>query len=333
MSKKAAVEQRVTTLSGFAPMLSSPFHTSQQRAWKMTAFGLCLIGFADIATPPDAWFGPAYLMIIGFAAWSLGWREAFGVALTSLAVTVFANGLSFYPFGTAAALWNLTMRFVAVSLIICMLDGARRSCEREWRLARTDPLTGALNRQAFFELTGNITHSNDWCILAYADLDGLKKLNDKQGHKQGDESLQAYAHCVKKITRKDDVFARIGGDEFILYMVVRDEDAGKAVATRLHQSMNAAMADFSADLRCSIGVLILAPGDRSIDRELSAADELMYEAKGHGAALVVATARETGGSLYISRDWRLTGSFESDKSALPEPETVRKWPLPRKTAA
>lgn len=316
-------------------MLSFPFHASRPRAWKIIPAGLCVVGLADMATGVDAWFGPAYLMIIGFAAWSLGWREALGVALTSLAITVSANGLHLYPYGTVAALWNMLLRIVAVALIICILDNARRSCEREWRLARTDPLTGALNRQAFFELAGSMSDSTDWCMLAFADLDGLKKLNDRQGHAKGDESLQAYADCVRRIIRKDDVFARIGGDEFIIYMIVKGEAAGKAVAIRLHQAMNTAMAEFAADLRCSIGVLVLAPGKRSIDRELSAADELMYQAKEQGAALAVATAREAGGSLYIARDWNLSRPLQARDAPSSGPASAEapRPSLTRKTAA
>lgn len=257
-----------------------------------------MTGFADAATGQDMWFGPFYLLVIGFGAWSLGWREAVGVGFACIAIALGANGLSLYPYGTVAALWNLGMRIASVLMFIALMDHARKSYAREWRLARTDPLTGALNRQAFFELAQASTVSRGWRMLVYADLDGLKQLNDKRGHTAGDQCLKAYADHVRTVTRAEDIFARIGGDEFLAYLKVRDEAAAKAVAIRLHREMNGIASQVDSALKCSVGVLILPPGKRMIDREVRVADELMYEAKQHGAGLVIATFRELRGTHY-----------------------------------
>lgn len=301
MGTMRASEQRVKTAAGFTPRFGFRFLVSRPRAWIFAALGLLIVGSADMLSGQETWFGPAYLMVIGFVAWSLGWREAIGVGVLCMSFTGFINGMVLYPYGGTAAAWNLGMRFFAVTLIIGLLDNARRSCEREWRLARTDPLTGALNRKAFFELVGQTEQSSGWNILAYADLDGLKKLNDVHGHAKGDRSLEAYASHVKRMIRKDDLFARIGGDEFLVYMALRDEQSGLVVAERLHKAMNTITTDFAGELSCSLGVLILPPGARAIDRELRLADELMYDAKQRGAALAVATAHEAGGELQITR--------------------------------
>lgn len=314
MWKKPASERRSSIGAALASKLTFPISMARSRAWAITILGLCIVGVSDVLSGQAVWFGPAYLMIIGFAAWSLGWREAVGTGLTCLAITLPANGFALYPYGAGVALWNLTVRVLAVLVIIALLDNARKLCERQWLLARTDPLTGALNRQAFFELADSIPYSETWCVLVYADLDGLKRLNDHEGHARGDHGLKAYSTHVKKLIRKDDVFARIGGDEFLVYLAVRDEAAGKTVATRLHQGMNEATAKISAKLRCSIGALILAPGPRTIGRELRIADELMYEAKGVGASLRVATVRDCRGTLYVSPDWSLSRSFGKDET-------------------
>lgn len=290
---------------------------SRAHAWMALLAGICLTGIADHMTPREAWFGPAYLLIICVATWTLGWREAVAAALACMSLGFSANGLSLYPFGTVAVVWNLAMRSVAVLMIIGLLHHVRRSYVREWLRARTDPLTGAFNRQAFFELTGSELHSRTWNLLAYADLDGLKKLNDSQGHDVGDQCLKDYAAHVMRAIRKNDIFARIGGDEFLTYMAVRDEAAAKAVATRLHREMNLVTAKIADGLSCSIGVLVLPPGIRMLDLEVRLADELMYEAKSLGAALAVATAHERGGTLYVSRHWALTQLAGSDHNELP----------------
>jgi diguanylate cyclase (GGDEF)-like protein len=232
-----------------------------------------------------------------------------------MAMGLGANGLNLYPYGTIAAHWNVAVRVLAVLSIIGFLRWMRRSYEREWRLARTDPLTGALNRQAFFELAGAIHHSPAWDLIAYADLDGLKRLNDQHGHIVGDRCLKAYAKHVRASIRKDDIFVRLGGDEFLIYMSMRDEAAAKAVAARLHRGMNTIAAQMDAKLGCSLGVLILPPGQRAVERELKLADELMYEAKQRGAALMAATAHERRGTFYIGRHWELVHSYADPAQA------------------
>ncbi len=300
MGETSHIEKRSGSSSSHKPRFGFYGHISAKRTWLIVLIGLTVIGIADYLCPPQTWFGPLYLMLIGFAAWSLGWQQSALVTLISLAISISVNGPTPYPTAGPSGLWNLGMRIMAVTAIISLLDNARRACQREWLLARTDPLTGALNRKAFFELVGEVEHSSDWNLLAYADLDGLKKLNDVYGHASGDKSLKAYADHVRSMIRKDDLMARIGGDEFLVYMSVPDENAAKSVSERLHKSMNAVVATNSAQkLRCSLGVLILAPGPRSIDRDLRLADELMYDAKERGAALNMATALVAGDELFL----------------------------------
>lgn len=312
MGRKAFSEQRAVTQARRSSNLAFPLQLSRGRAWAIIVFGLCLTGIADFVSDQEAWFGPIYLMVIGFAAWSLGWREAVGVGLGCLAITLSINGFSLYPYGTIAAFWNMAMRILAVFMIIALLNNARMSCEREWRLARTDPLTGALNRQAFFELVDAGERLSSWALLAYVDLDGLKKMNDELGHAMGDRALKGFSDKVRRIIRKNDVFARVGGDEFVIYMLVKNEAAGRSVARRLHEALNTNKADSPAELKCSIGALLLPPGCRQIDHALRVADELMYEAKQDRSALVVATMSECDGrSLFGAKHERIN---------TPEPE-------------
>jgi diguanylate cyclase (GGDEF)-like protein len=303
---KVAVERRGAPEKRLAQKLAWPLRLSGWEAWKLVLLSGWMTGCADLLTGSQVWFGPVYLIIIALAAWSLGWLQAVGVGLVSLGVTLAVNGYELYPYSGVAGAWNIGVRVVAVLVLIGLLHTVRQMYAREWRLSRTDLLTGALNRKAFFELTTPRKTSRGWSMLVYADLDGFKGLNDRLGHTAGDECLSVFSRAVAKAIRKEDVFARLGGDEFAIYLDLKDQAAAKAVAVRLHRSMNAAILAGRTSVGCSVGALILAPGSRSIDAEVRGADRLMYEAKGLGSSLVVGTANQLGGVVSIDRHLELT---------------------------
>jgi diguanylate cyclase (GGDEF)-like protein len=258
------------------------------QAWLLVLFCTDAVALADLLTGPDLWFGPVYLLVMCVAAWTLGWRAGQSVGMACMALTFAINGFSLYPYGDTNLIWNLGMRFTAVSIVIAVISGMRRAYVREWWLARTDILTGAFNRQAFFELAAAVDTTR-WRLLVYADLDGLKKLNDIHGHAAGDACLQAYGSAVRKMIRRNDIFARIGGDEFVIFMSVKDEAAARGVAARLHKAMNS-MPSERRNLPCSVGGLVVPPGEASVDDLVRSADNLMYEAKLRGACLQLGNA-------------------------------------------
>ena len=208
------------------------------QAWVLVLACMDLAALGDLATGPDLWFGPVYLVVICLAAWSLGWGAGQAAGVACMALTFAINGISLYPYGSAALPANFAMRFAAASLVVAVIAAMRRAYLREWYLARTDALTVAFNRQAFFELGAGLCAGRGWRLLVYADLDGLKAINDNRGHAAGDACLRLYASGVRKTIRRDDLFARVGGDEFVLFMTVRDEAAARLVAGRLHRRMN-----------------------------------------------------------------------------------------------
>lgn len=261
-----------------------------------------LIALVDYLSPQVLWFGPAYLAVITFTAWSYSCRSAIVLGLAIIAINVLMGDASTSPFGTNTAVLNLALKFFAVLGIVLFLGAARRALQKEWKLARTDQLTGSLNRQAFFDAIAAETSWCGWSVLIYADLDGLKQLNDNLGHEHGDKALISFANRVRSAIRKDDLFARIGGDEFVVFMNVRDKAAGILVAHRLNQVLNVQSSEDDAELRGSLGALLLPPGSRSIDADLKAADTLMYEAKRTQIGMLAATAqRADDGVIVLSR--------------------------------
>lgn len=270
---------------GLPPLLEQLLYRGPVHAWIFILICADMAVLADAITGPDVWFGPIYLFVICLAAWGLGWWCAHITGIGCMLLTFSINGASLYPHGAIDVGSNLAVRVFTISVVITLICALRWGYLREWWLARTDLLSGTLNRQAFFELGSVGADDHKWRLLVYADLDGLKVVNDQLGHVAGDELIKAYALRVKRAIRRDDLFARIGGDEFVIFMAVQDLGSAKSVAGRLHQVMNAS--DAGINCRCSVGALIIPPGSMSIDDLVRRADALMYRAKQRGACLEV----------------------------------------------
>lgn len=300
MTSKRRIERRQAKHAGLTLEHSFLFRIPPRLAWGAIVALLAAASLVEAWAPRDIWFGPVYLAIIAMAAWSISARVAIAIGLVILSVKLFTGSMPYYSAESSLAPVALGARVAAIAIVVSFIGMARKSCEREWRSARTDPLTGALNRQAFFEIVESGQCQGGWSAIIYADLDGLKKLNDQAGHGQGDRSLAAFAETVRHTIRAGDVFARMGGDEFVIFMKLKNEQAGAAVAGRLHKALNVEGSGSGIGLTCSLGVLLLPEGCKSIDKELRAADQLMYEAKKSRSGVLVSTAIECDGEIFMA---------------------------------
>jgi diguanylate cyclase (GGDEF)-like protein len=155
-------------------------------------------------------------------------------------------------------------------------------------LAHTDPLTGLLNRRAFTErLRAEVARAARYGVpvsLLLLDLDGLKKINDRNGHHAGDAVLQSLARSLQAGSRGADLAARWGGDEF----VVLAPETRRGEALELAERIRESVASGAAGVTVSIGVATAAPGKRLEAEALeAAADAAVYEAKRQGGNTVV----------------------------------------------
>jgi len=160
---------------------------------------------------------------------------------------------------------------------------------RERMLARTDDLTGAFNRRYFFELAAHeiavAKRYHQPLAVVLFDIDHFKRINDTGGHDAGDEALRRIAAMVRDHLREVDLFARYGGDEFILLFpqTAALEAAIVAERIRLEVSAEATPADpGAAAITISSGVAELMSGDDSIDLMIHRADDALYRAKQEG---------------------------------------------------
>ena len=154
------------------------------------------------------------------------------------------------------------------------------------RLARTDPLTGLLNRRAFFEHLEvsliQARRSELACAVMIFDVDRFKEINDVFGHKTGDEVLLEVANRLRTQLRETDTIARIGGDEFaILATNLHSASAAMEIAEKVSRAIHeiAELNDMRMDVSISIGISVFPMDDSSADVLVSHADLAMYKSK------------------------------------------------------
>jgi diguanylate cyclase (GGDEF)-like protein/PAS domain S-box-containing protein len=173
------------------------------------------------------------------------------------------------------------------------------------RLSSTDELTGLPNRRAFTERVeprlAHLARSQGSAALLFCDLDNFKTINDRHGHAAGDDALRQVAGLLRAECRVGDVPARIGGDEFVVWLEDIDAHDAEAIAERLQQRFQGLAAlspDPARPFGTSIGVVVVN-GTRPVplSRLLSAADEAMYCVKRRGKrGIVVASADDVAGT-------------------------------------
>lgn len=153
-------------------------------------------------------------------------------------------------------------------------------------LSNTDELTGISNRRGFLTLAEQelkrAERTKKGLLFIYADLDGLKLINDTLGHQKGDEALVEAAMILKEAFRESDIIARIGGDEFALLVSETPTTYANTVKTRLQQQIDLRNASPNREYRISLctGVAHYDPHNPvSLDKLISIADAAMYENK------------------------------------------------------
>ncbi|HLR05729.1 MAG TPA: diguanylate cyclase [Pyrinomonadaceae bacterium] len=153
-------------------------------------------------------------------------------------------------------------------------------------LSLVDELTGLYNRRGFLAVTEqyleSFQRSDNGLVVLYADLDGLKGINDSLGHLEGDRALVRTAEVLKEAFRSSDIIARLGGDEFVLLAGVGADESAESLMDRLQQKIALANAQRNRpyDLSISIGVAHYDPDEAcTIEELMGRADRVMYEEK------------------------------------------------------
>jgi len=148
--------------------------------------------------------------------------------------------------------------------------------------AATDPLTGAVNRRSLHLLLKKLEQKNIPFSALVIDIDHFKKVNDTYGHAVGDKVLIELTQLMHKISRKQDIVARTGGEEFLLILPGTPGDLALMIAERLRTQVSELRIEPVGTLSVSIGVATSSKDTQSSDELLKQADLAMYQAKKSG---------------------------------------------------
>ena len=160
----------------------------------------------------------------------------------------------------------------------------QRAYDEVHHLSLTDELTGLNNRRGFRLLAEQaLRHAARYridCSLMFLDLDGLKCVNDDMGHEAGDALIRLAAQALRQTFRDCDILARVGGDEFCVFVLGLQSDA--AVDQRLQETIAVLNAEGRRPYRLSASTGVVhhsMEAGASLDDLIARADALMYERK------------------------------------------------------
>ena len=184
---------------------------------------------------------------------------------------------------------EVQQRNAVLSQMLDKLETSREKIRRQnqelLHLATRDPLTGCLNRRAFFEVfESHFAASSRYsksltCILM--DIDHFKSVNDTHGHASGDEVLKAVSKVIRDTLRESDLFCRYGGEEFCIALPGQEIDEGIHVADKIRLAVEATNIN-GLSVTASFGVAVSIFGADTSSRLIQQADEALYAAKRSG---------------------------------------------------
>lgn len=196
----------------------------------------------------------------------------------------------------------LTLGPLTVATINSVRNKLLRSLEHA---ASHDFLTNALARGAFVtrssETLARIVAKRQSAALLMLDIDHFKPINDRYGHAVGDQMLATFARTVAGALRESDVFGRIGGEEFAVFLPNTTLPDAMEIAQRIRTSVAgvATPLDNGATLRITVSIGLAdvqQPVDTTLDQLMRLADKALYAAKGAGRNQVAHCSFDTAGS-------------------------------------
>lgn len=264
-------------------------------------------------------------VLLGLLDWITGTDFAFSIFyLLPVLLTVRCSGLyatvlmSFICAGTwlaadlggghayshpAFAYWTFVVRFAFFLIIGFSFQRLRCFVESLRELASTEPLTGAANSRAFYqmaqtEIERSVRYGRPF-TTSYFDLDNFKVVNDTMGHNVGDDLLVLTVQLINQNIRPTDFLARLGGDEFVILFSETNLEAAQHAIYRIVVRFHSEMELKGLPVTLSVGLVTFLCPPVSVSEMIQMADKLMYEAKKGGKNRIIsATYSKEGLKLH-----------------------------------
>jgi diguanylate cyclase (GGDEF)-like protein len=246
-----------------------------------------VVAVLDYVAGPEMILAAYYTFPILLAAWTCGFRWGVAFSLVAYLIIIATAANVGHPFSQPSYFWFDTTNILLVFLVVAFLAARlRQSWDALDALARTDPLTGILNRKAFQDAVeaeiNRQARSHLPFTLFHIDCDNFKEVNDTRGHKEGDKVLIAVAQTLAASLRKSDIVARLGGDEFGVMLTAANAPESLVVARGLLEKVRVAMAAGGWPVSVSIGVAVYTKPPASALAAIDEADRIMYQVKQAG---------------------------------------------------
>lgn len=288
------------------------------RGWLRTLVLLviCVIGFSDYWTGFALQFELFYLSAVALATWYGSKLDGQIAAVLCSALSIIANTISTEGLIELRPIvfWNGLDSLLLFLLVAWLLAKLHATLKSERQQARTDNLTGYMNNHAFMpalqyhlDLAAREQQS---ITLAYLDVDNFKIINDTWGHAKGDQVLKQVADIWRTSSRRTDLLARVGGDEFCMLFPNTDQAAARNIIEHARVALSTAFSEEAISVTCSVGAITFRATQLTRDEAIRAADVLMYRAKKQGK----------NNTLFEHFD----GSAISDKQPRPTKKTRRR---------
>lgn len=259
-----------------APLVAALIHNFFIIALDLYVAYACLKATAPKGNQTFRILGVLYVILV----LACSWRVAGGV---------FHLTLSFSE--TLPRLFWIMMSLIVfpMTTVLLTLHTSQRLQEEINEQARRDILTGAFNRRAFEEFTARewaqaVRHGLPLSILM-VDIDHFKKINDQYGHPVGDETLAQMSRTAQLALRANDIWCRIGGEEFVALLPNTAIDQALIVAERIRsvvEETTISTASGQLNVSVSIGAAERLPTQSHWSEFLATSDDALYKAKAAG---------------------------------------------------
>jgi len=253
----------------------------------VSLFLLALLGWIDYLTG-DYSLIIFYLIPVSLVAWFVSRPGGMLFCLLAVATrfTVNEAPTHFALQNAAPHYWNECIQLLFLPHMSPLFSALRKNLDSEKTLASSDPLTGVLNRRAFFDIAEyELNRSRRYqhaTTIAYIDLDNFKGINDDLGHTVGDNLLVTVTKTIVSNIRSTDILARFGGDEFVILLPETPAEAAATLLGKIHHQLDQAMSARNWPVSFSIGAITYPKSPPGVEEVIKKADMLMYEVKRSG---------------------------------------------------
>jgi len=247
---------------------------------------ILLVVYVDYITGEEISLALFYLIPISGATWFIARWAGLALALFPASLELLIHHIAhpgavklFHYINSAGDLFFFAFFVIILSIL-------KKQYDNEKKAASTDSLTRVMNLRAFNKFSsGEIERSYRYkhpFSVAYMDIDNFKEINDTLGHAVGDDVLRVVALTMQEFLRSTDVVARVGGDEFVVFLPETETEAASTVLAKIHEVLNRVMSRNEWPVTFSIGTITFLDAPRDFDDMMKKTDHLMYDAKKQG---------------------------------------------------